>query len=503
MKICFPVRKENGSDYSTLNEMMDVLSHEPHGTWLAGTNLLWHGGIHFSDSTTPWSVMKPDNAEHVIPVQCMADGEVVAWRVNQDYLTNTYASHTLQYSSTFVLVKSTCQPDPDNEESGLDFYTLYMGLAPLSAFEKHRCLKVTEHDGVKMHPQEKYDTSQPGDTTIIPTRSTGTLPKGARVVLLKEGLYTYRNKENQPFGLAKKLNRHGKATGKPFWVTTSDAYMAGDGELYSHMPEWMLQAMKQGTFDSVVQPSSPLKIAAGDAIGFLGEDTDSTGAGDTDSSCFVHIEVLSADPRMPGFLDNPGKVATGNKYLRIDAGKSLYQKRGEGDSVTFTPMSCVIVKDSGKVLPVDKCPAVEAQGKTWYEISQGSWMCQDDVTLLNQFDLKERGFSALEQGPTPDMAASLAEDWTKQALEEISRQVNPERGIQEKQVATYYQKAMKRIDADGNGKLSSQELFSAFTHPEMVCVILSPGWWSGMKASGSEPATTPNGWNITRLTTVR
>jgi hypothetical protein len=474
VKICFPARKASGKDYSTLDEMMDVLSHEPHGTWLAGTNLLWHGGIHLSETTSPASVLTADNADSAIPVQCMAGGEVVAWRVNRDYLTNHYAGHTLQYSSTLVLVKSPCQPDPQNAQSGMDFYMLYMGLAPLSAFEKHRCLRVTEPDGVRMHPVEKYDASEPDGVTVILSRSAGTLAKGARVLLLKEGLYTYKHQDNQPFGLARRLDKHGAATGEPFWVTTSDAYMSADGEQYGHMPAWMQQAVAKGAFDCVMQPDPPLTISAGDAIGFLGRDTDSTGGGNADSSCFVHIEVLSADPSMPDFLANPGHVTSGEKYLRIEAGKTLYQKRGDGAAAAFVPMSCVIVKDSGKILPANACATVQAQGKAWYEISPGNWMCQDDVTVLNQFDLKGRGFCALEQGPTPDMAASLAEDWTKQVLGEISRQVNPERGLQEKQVAAYYQKAITRIDADGDGKLSAQELFNAFTHPEMgVCDIVA------------------------------
>ncbi|MGY3067998.1 hypothetical protein ACVWYR_003334, partial [Pantoea agglomerans] len=44
MKICFPARKANGEQYATLDEMMQPLCQEPHGSWLAGTNNMWHGG---------------------------------------------------------------------------------------------------------------------------------------------------------------------------------------------------------------------------------------------------------------------------------------------------------------------------------------------------------------------------------------------------------------------------------------------------------------------------
>lgn len=472
MKICFPVRKENGQDYATLDEMMQLVNGEPHGTWLAGTNLLWHGGIHLSESSAKWSILEPGKADAAVPVQCMVGGDVVAWRVNQDYLTNVYADHTLQYSSTFVLVKSTCQPDPENEKSWLDFYTLYMGLAPLSAFDKHKCMKVKAEGGIRRHPQGRYEgsPSSPDESTMT-TSYKGTWKKGTRVLVLKEQTFTYRHKENQVFGLAQEIDARGVVKGKSYWVSTSTDFMEPDGEEYAYLPDWMKQAVEQGGFDSVVKPSSPLSIAAGDAIGFLGKDTDSTGAADAETSHFVHIEVLSADPRMPDFLNNTAQVKTGRKYIRLHEDGKLYTRSGD----TFTENSGELGKDIHRVLPEDQCnPFTDAEKKRWFQVSPQSWMSQDGVDELPQYSLKELGFTALEQSATSDMAASLCEDWAKQALGEIAKQIVPARGLQEKQVADYYQKAMKRVDTDGNGKLSAQELLAAFTHPEMgVCDIVA------------------------------
>ncbi|TKI02645.1 hypothetical protein [Martelella alba] len=141
MKICFPVRKQNGSQYATPEEVMKLIGREPHGSWLAGTNQLWHGGIHISQVSAPGSALTADNAESAVPLQCMAKGEVVAWRLNQDYKTADYNGKELKYSSTFVLVKSVSKPDPEKENSWLEFYSLYMGLAPLSSFPKAKCFK--------------------------------------------------------------------------------------------------------------------------------------------------------------------------------------------------------------------------------------------------------------------------------------------------------------------------------------------------------------------------
>ncbi|MBZ2399587.1 hypothetical protein K6W59_04680, partial [Erwinia amylovora] len=84
-KICFPARKQNGENYATLDEMMGLIGQEPHGSWLAGTNKMWHGGIHITQKSAPGSVLTAETMGSAVPLQCMADGEVVAWRLNKDY----------------------------------------------------------------------------------------------------------------------------------------------------------------------------------------------------------------------------------------------------------------------------------------------------------------------------------------------------------------------------------------------------------------------------------
>ena len=120
---------------------MTIFVSESHGSWLAGTNCIWHGGIYLTEVTAPGSLLKPDAAEKVVPLQCIAEGEVVAWRLNNDYIKSTCLGQPVQYFSTFLLVKSTCKPDPEKESSWLEFYSLYMGLAPLCTFKKCKCMK--------------------------------------------------------------------------------------------------------------------------------------------------------------------------------------------------------------------------------------------------------------------------------------------------------------------------------------------------------------------------
>lgn len=464
MKICFPARKKGGKEYTSVDDIMTQVLGEPHGGWLAGSNLLWHGGLHISTVTAPDSVLTAETVDTAVPLQFMAGGEVVAWRLNKDYLTSQYNGQTLQYSSTFVLVKSVCQPDPKNDKTWLEFYTLYMGLAPLSEFPETACWSVTDKgDGLR---KRQYSGAEK-DGRKAPIPAGGSLKKGTRVAVMKQSAFELDGK-SQPFGLAKVLNEKGEMTGKPFWISLAPDYMKKESTQYAHLPTWMQQAVKQGTFDEVVRPADKLEVAAGDAAGFLSKDVDPVGMGKVGSSHFVHIEVLSNDARMPVFLDNPGKITAGKQYIRIHSGKSIYQKVGTGAASTFKAMSCVIVKDSGKILPADKChPLKDAQGKTWYEISPGNWMSESDVDVLHQYDLKERGFAALKEESTADMSKSLREGWMKAVLNRLSEMVNRERGIQQQQVSDYYKKAVNNIDTDGDGELSSEELFYAVHHPEM------------------------------------
>ena len=99
----------------------------------------------------------------------MADGIIVAYRVNKEYLTAPYCGQQLRYSSSFVLVKSQCKPDPQKEKSWLEFYSLYMHLAPVADYPKSPAIKVRGgHSGILLR---QYKNGQNG------------LPEGSRTTV--------------------------------------------------------------------------------------------------------------------------------------------------------------------------------------------------------------------------------------------------------------------------------------------------------------------------------
>ncbi|WP_336215314.1 glycoside hydrolase family 19 protein [Enterobacter sp. P82] len=119
------------------------------------------------------------------------------------------------------------------------------------------------------------------------------------------------------------------------------------------------------------------------------------------------------------------------------------------------------------ILPVDKCNPKESGGRTYYQAGQSYWLSQDDVDLIDQYNLKELGFIALAEENTPDMSASLQEGWMKSGYRWLAEQLRPERGIQEQQMSTFYKGMIDKMDTDKDGQLSERELFAALHHPEM------------------------------------
>src|SRR5699024_10002278 len=99
---------------------MKALQNEQHGFYGLGKNGCWHGGVHLSRA------LNTENSVH-----CIADGEIIAWRFNQDNEKSASGSNAAQYSTNFVLVRHRLELPNENKDTQ-DFYSLYMHLASLS-----------------------------------------------------------------------------------------------------------------------------------------------------------------------------------------------------------------------------------------------------------------------------------------------------------------------------------------------------------------------------------
>ncbi len=140
----------------TAESYYDALAKAKDGFYPMGANGLWHGGIHFDDGT---AASLDQSAIH-----CIADGEVIAYRIDQRYPTTQYGEGPtvvhLPFSTGFVLVKhrlelpSVPAPSAPAEDAGeteeaapaattptaapassaLTFYSLYMHLADWASY---------------------------------------------------------------------------------------------------------------------------------------------------------------------------------------------------------------------------------------------------------------------------------------------------------------------------------------------------------------------------------
>ncbi|CNK24589.1 Phage-related lysozyme (muraminidase) [Yersinia frederiksenii] len=179
----------NGHAFSTAEDLLSKLDGESSGQYLVGSQGMWHGGIHITDATIPWCALstnsdaeqqyrrEPYKGEQFI--RCMADGEIVAWRMCQDYESTAipWRDESLHFSTSFVLVKHYIQPG-DTDNSGLTFYTLYMNLAPFAAYAEQGGDRDRKNTG-----SQRYYTS--AEDVLAPNggNAAGTLAKDTPLTL--------------------------------------------------------------------------------------------------------------------------------------------------------------------------------------------------------------------------------------------------------------------------------------------------------------------------------
>ncbi|MFP7687449.1 EF-hand domain-containing protein, partial [Enterobacter hormaechei] len=476
MKICYPIRNTSGQEFRSPDEVMRLVDGEAHGTWLLGTNGLWHGGIHISDVSSPFSALNPDalNTGEPEPIRFMADGTVVAYRLNKEHLTAPYCGQQLRYSSSFVLVKSLCRPDPQKEKSWLEFYILYMHLAPVSDYPASPCYKVRDgHSGILLRqykngqnglPEGAPDNGEAG-TYPAPAKANKSLKAGDRFVSSRTGrFYVTRNGQTTltTFGLVRLLkdNVPGK---EQYWVTLDPALMEPAGEIQGLMPAWMQRAKQKGAFDSVelTGGTEEWQVSAGAPVGFMGcTESPAEGNKPVDKEWFVHLEVLSTDTRMPGFLANPEGVTGDKKSVLVPKGKNLFIRQDAAGQPAFTPTSarlgaqCLLTRDAAT-------PVADGSRNWWYKVTGSGWLPQSDVEDVNQYDLLKLGFQALEEESGGDVMDSPYEGWVPQAFNAVSRSAEQGADYQYSQVPPFYRGLMAEMDSNHDGKLTAEEIRQA------------------------------------------
>lgn len=257
------------------------------GYYPTGENGLWHGGVHFDKGTA--AVFDQSS------VRCIADGEVIAYRINETYPISEYTEAIPQikrvpFSSGFVLVKHRLQPpQPSNgaatasEQSPptLTFYSLYMHLQDWAGYQAKAELPRPAFWEAAIYI---VDTKDHGLNVRAEPNTNGThlavLAKGTQVTVSHlEGDYC-------------KLLSIVSGAAKP--ALTPDS----EGKLPGFVSFELLKVQSEPkTKDTVVVLDQAMLIKAGELIGHLGTYQNHNGA----AQPLLHLEVFSCED-VPGFI---------------------------------------------------------------------------------------------------------------------------------------------------------------------------------------------------------
>ncbi|MBE3490872.1 glycoside hydrolase family 73 protein [Enterobacter cloacae complex sp. P12RS] len=468
MKMVLPV-----DGYRSATEFMEALQGSEGDThWLMKKAEHWHGGIHIYDSFAANAVFKPGSHG----LKCMADGQVVAWRLNDNYQTAPFKKKMLKFSTTFVLIKSTCTPDKDKPDNSLDFYTLWMQIAPLSEYGvtdtptatvTASALKIRQDNTFSgwMRNGMSQGINVPRDALRhyeAPQDTHTTLPRGSVVEIEQEATFILNGKP-APFIFITVVSvpegaKTGLSVGESGWISGLDKFVKRQDIT---LPAWMQEARKHGVFNEVVTVSveDALPIKAGDVIGHLSLNEQPYG----NSQYFCHLEVFSQDARMKDFLTNKAGVTKGVAELHTLADKMRWQHRDRDNSFVVAGVGGDPSPTTAeRYTPETQCRRLEADGKTWYYIpGELAWMAAEDVERANQFDLEKRGFIPLEEEDAPQsIFQTPRESWLRQAfgrLEELAR--GETRDMYSSSYTEKYQKLLKQMDSNQDGVIDAGELW--------------------------------------------
>ncbi|MEP8908779.1 hypothetical protein ABKV42_14675 [Enterobacter roggenkampii] len=424
-KIVWPIPSNNrGKEFSNQEDILSHLAGESTGQYAIGRSGMWHGGIHITEATTPWCALSgkspleamdfpaPFKGEQAI--RCMADGEVVAYRICKDYQTIAWESGPLSFSGSFVLVKHYIQPG-ETESSGLHFYTLYMHLAPYSAYESESENQWITQDTLKAFSEMDWLTAKLTSEQLQP-QIAGYMPVGAGVewdssdTSLNAAGYNQRRYglvtlKSLPDADGNTDDKQKVSTslilGKRYWVVVDNnnikpAPGAGPSWWRKLMPP-AKEAMK---FDQVVCPS-PFSITAGDPVGHMGY-YQAPKDGGYEARYQVHIECTSMDDNLEKFLTNPEQAGEKNPlWLKYTPGLALYKK--DVATGTFT-------KDTRVATRTGILPLKQVQTEVDKSTRQEYWQLrpenayvpkgQAEPQLLSQYDLAKLGFRTETAEPT-------------------------------------------------------------------------------------------------------
>ncbi|MGV7092820.1 hypothetical protein [Siccibacter turicensis] len=484
-KIVWPVPSNNrGSEFKNQEEILSHLGGESTGQYAIGRSGMWHGGIHITHATTPWCALSgkapleafdfPVAFKGEQAIRCMADGEVVAYRVCKDYLTLAWESGPLSFSGSFVLVKHYVQPG-EKKENGLHFYTLYMHLAPYSAYESAKKIHWITQDTLSGYSEADWLIMDLSRSDQRPA-SAGNVNKGTPVTWDASDTTLTASQGGRTYGLATLNADSGKLkSGQRVWMLVDNnnikpAPGSGPGWWEHLLPP----AKEVMVFDKTVSLSTPFAIKAGDPVGHMGY-YQAPKDGGYEAQYQVHIECTSMDDNLEKFLSNPEQVGEKTPlWLKYAPGLALYRK--DVATGTFT-------KDTGVTTRTGILPLSQVQTDTDKLTKQEYWQLrpesayaikgQAEPQLLSQYDLAKLGFRTETAEPTSfDYLDGKNQPvgFFRSLIDALYQAAAGDTRTSHALVKHNYQRLLDKIDS-GSDRYSPMEYWRALHNPDYHDVV--------------------------------
>ena len=442
MNFHYPIRKPDGTPFTDASELFRTLEKETYGHYLMGSNRFWHGGIHITDQSAPQCVS--DDA-----LRCMADGEVVAYRLNDDYRQTTFgdAGQKLKYSNSFCLVRHEYASEPNPEEgpnhgkrNTLTFYSLYMHLLPYNGYRLPERVRPGYWQGkVRATAIERLPLYG------APVNPVDGQPAGARIgnrELCVSSVIEFDSCKvltlmtgNQRRRMAECSLISGGCWGPEpvpatFWTMV-------ENEAPSKFVAW--GPVTPTTFDEVI--STRVLIKAGDPVGYLGNIEDLTSEqGGTDSAHQVHLELFATGSDVKGFLLNTAGLRTGQQFLHLPSATVLKKKAPATGSVELRQKH---------VIDLSVVPIVQDGGEDCYDVSVmerdkpvSGLLKKTDADIISEHDWDKLGFQIIEE------SNAMADGF-----------VDPD------DMPRFFRDLCAKIDTDGDSIVEPDELKAALMDP--------------------------------------
>ncbi|WP_407351825.1 hypothetical protein [Luteimonas sp. R10] len=517
----FPIVEASSGDERNTAEATDpqayydALALAEDGFYPIGYNGQWHGGIHFGSQTG--TQLAQDAG-----IRCIADGEVIAWKIDDDYPAVEYAScGPATYATGFTLVRhrlqlpkaangqagdgatdgnATDQNDTDaQEEPSLLFYSLYIHLLSWKGYKQSPDKPRPAYWGDPLHiVGEKARDANRANNPHIPENGIGLNLRDANRRIVGFA----------PRGTRLKLGARLGTTG--YYAVTEvvgAVYPEGLTGAHAYKAEIPDTEVEPGELDTIVIPDEPVKVKAGDLIGHLGQYQRYIDMNPLGSACnerpLMQVEVFTLDDIDAFISQSRARAAQLEErhktLLLIEEGARLVQTTGTAapDAAQLSTQADGAegpVAGHTRVLPISALdePVKEEDGTRWWRVEVGTaegssasgWVREKEhakVRLCTPWDWP--GFEIVNiDGATP--RALYAHHVVQQGHAAPDEQGQLEAEGSSVDSGVLFRKLYDVIDLDGDKALTPLELRQALRKPWLAqalahLIIKHESEWSG------------------------